>query len=538
MRRTWGLATAAVLAAGTFGVQAGDASAQTARDAPPRGRGDHGAPAAPRRGPGHGRPGVPGDGHHHRPRRHHARAAGTHPRRGPGPRRRPRRAPRPRCRLARASARPSPRRCTSRPRPTVTAAAASARALAPARATRAISGCKAEGSPRLVVDATGAHAAPGLGGPHRRRPEGRHAQPPRDLRRRAQRRRDPARAADRDRRRLGPDALQRHRPAAADPVRARPTSSRTPTPRQHVHDRHEQQVGLATAARSSASAARPARCSPARTTTFGNGTTSSRESAARRRAVRHATRRGTTTRTSTAATASSATAPAPTTASTTAAATSTPSGTARKMTYGDGDGTSYGPLVSLDVAGHEMSHGVTENTAGLDYSGESGGLNEATSDIFGTMVEFYANNANDPGDYLIGEEFDLAKHAGLPARWTSRAATARSYDCWSVAGRPGRRALLLGRGQPLLLPAVRGLGRQDPERGLLQQPDLQRLDGHRHRPRRGGEDLVPRADGLHDLQHELLRCAHRDAERGPDLYGAGSTQYNAVAAAWSAVSVS
>ena len=64
-----------------------------------------------------------------------------------------------------------------------------------------------------------------------------------------------------------------------------------------------------------------------------------------------------------------------------------------KMTYGDGDGVSYGPLVSLDVAGHEMSHGVTENTAGLTYSGESGGLNEATSDIFGTMVEFFAANA-------------------------------------------------------------------------------------------------------------------------------------------------
>ena len=84
-----------------------------------------------------------------------------------------------------------------------------------------------------------------------------------------------------------------------------------------------------------------------------------------------------------------------------------------KMTYGDGDGVDFGPLVSLDVAGHEMSHGVTENTANLTYSGESGGLNEATSDIFGTMVEFYANNANDAGDYLIGEEFDLKQHVGF-----------------------------------------------------------------------------------------------------------------------------
>ena len=67
------------------------------------------------------------------------------------------------------------------------------------------------------------------------------------------------------------------------------------------------------------------------------------------------------------------------------------------MTFGDGDGVQFNPLVSLDVAGHEMTHGVTSRSANLTYSGESGGLNEATSDIFGTMVEFAANNAADPG---------------------------------------------------------------------------------------------------------------------------------------------
>ena len=70
---------------------------------------------------------------------------------------------------------------------------------------------------------------------------------------------------------------------------------------------------------------------------------------------------------------------------------------------GDGDGTTYLPLVALDVAGHEMTHGVTSRSANLTYSGESGGLNEATSDIMGTMVEYYANNANSPANYLIGE---------------------------------------------------------------------------------------------------------------------------------------
>jgi Zn-dependent metalloprotease len=52
------------------------------------------------------------------------------------------------------------------------------------------------------------------------------------------------------------------------------------------------------------------------------------------------------------------------------------------MTYGDGDGRTFNPFDSLDVAGHEMSHGVTSRTANLTYSGESG-LNEGTSDIFG-----------------------------------------------------------------------------------------------------------------------------------------------------------
>jgi Zn-dependent metalloprotease len=47
------------------------------------------------------------------------------------------------------------------------------------------------------------------------------------------------------------------------------------------------------------------------------------------------------------------------------------------MNYGDGDGKNAGPLTTLDIAGHEISHGLTERTAGLVYDGESGGLNEA-----------------------------------------------------------------------------------------------------------------------------------------------------------------
>ncbi len=82
------------------------------------------------------------------------------------------------------------------------------------------------------------------------------------------------------------------------------------------------------------------------------------------------------------------------------------------MTYGDGNGSTYLPLVAIDVAGHEMTHGVTSRTANLTYSGESGGLNEAISDMVGTSVEFYANNANSRPDYLIGERI-FASNKGV-----------------------------------------------------------------------------------------------------------------------------
>ncbi|MGW7258190.1 M4 family metallopeptidase [Streptomyces sp. NPDC054834] len=99
------------------------------------------------------------------------------------------------------------------------------------------------------------------------------------------------------------------------------------------------------------------------------------------------------------------------------------------MTYGDGSGNAD-PLTAIDVAGHEMSHGVTSNTAGLNYSGESGGLNEATSDIFGAGVEFYANNSTDVGDYLVGEKIDI-NGDGTPLRYMDKPSKdGASKDSW------------------------------------------------------------------------------------------------------------
>lgn len=70
------------------------------------------------------------------------------------------------------------------------------------------------------------------------------------------------------------------------------------------------------------------------------------------------------------------------------------------MTFGDGKSTFY-PLVSLDVSAHEVSHGFTEQNSGLVYSGKSGGLNEAFSDMAGEAAEYFMKGTN---DWLVGQE--------------------------------------------------------------------------------------------------------------------------------------
>ena len=207
-----------------------------------------------------------------------------------------------------------------------------------------------------------------------------------------------------------------------------------------------------------------------------------------------------------------------------------------KMTYGDGDGVNYGPLVSLDVAGHEMSHGVTENSAGLTYSGESGGLNEATSDIFGTMVEFYAANANDPADYLIGEEFDLKDHVGF-RRMDDPIADGSSPSCYSSNTKNLDVHYSSGVGNHFFYLLAEGSGAKT-------------IGGVAHNsPTCNGSTVTGIGrDAAGKIWYRALtvymtsgttyagaRTATLNAAK--DLYGAGSTQYAGVAAAWSAVSV-
>ncbi len=75
-----------------------------------------------------------------------------------------------------------------------------------------------------------------------------------------------------------------------------------------------------------------------------------------------------------------------------------------QMTYGDGNGTTFSPLTTTDICGHEMTHGVTEYSANLTYASESGALNESMSDIFGAMVEAYQDGAVSADTWKIGED--------------------------------------------------------------------------------------------------------------------------------------
>jgi len=74
------------------------------------------------------------------------------------------------------------------------------------------------------------------------------------------------------------------------------------------------------------------------------------------------------------------------------------------MVFGDGDGTIFNRFtISLDVIGHELTHGVSGSEVNLYYSGQSGALNESVSDVFGSLVKQYAlKQTASEADWLIG----------------------------------------------------------------------------------------------------------------------------------------
>ncbi|MFF3007144.1 M4 family metallopeptidase [Kitasatospora sp. NPDC057940] len=206
------------------------------------------------------------------------------------------------------------------------------------------------------------------------------------------------------------------------------------------------------------------------------------------------------------------------------------------MTYGDGSGNTN-PLTAIDVSGHEMTHGVTSATANLNYSGESGGLNEATSDIFGTMVEWSANLPADPPDYLIGEKLNIFGN-GKPLRYMDKPSKdGSSADSWYSgvgnldvhysSGIANHFFYLLSEGSGAKV--VNGVSYNSPTSNGSTVTGIGRTKA---------AAIWYRALTVYMTSTTNYKAARTATlKAATDLYGATSTEYKTVAAAWSGVNV-
>ena len=207
------------------------------------------------------------------------------------------------------------------------------------------------------------------------------------------------------------------------------------------------------------------------------------------------------------------------------------------MTYGDGDGTTFKPLVTLDICGHEMQHGITERTAGLVYSNESGALNESWSDVFGAMVERYKKGES-VNTWKIGEDAYTPATAGDALRYMDNP-HAKAGGTYTTDDDPDHYAeRYTGTGDN---------GGVHINSGIANKAFYLLAKGGTHH-RSGITVTGIGADYAAKIWYKALttymtsstnfagaRAATLNAAAA--LYGSGSTNYNATAQAWSAVGV-
>ncbi|MGN6742703.1 MAG: M4 family metallopeptidase [Amnibacterium sp.] len=115
-----------------------------------------------------------------------------------------------------------------------------------------------------------------------------------------------------------------------------------------------------------------------------------------------------------------------------------------QMVFGDGDGVLFNRFtISVDVIGHELTHGVTGATANLAYQGQSGALNESVSDVFGSIVKQYTlNQTAAQADWLIGAGLLAAGISGVALR--SMKAPGTAYDDPQLGGKDPQPATMSG----------------------------------------------------------------------------------------------
>src|SRR3954454_9843024 len=107
----------------------------------------------------------------------------------------------------------------------------------------------------------------------------------------------------------------------------------------------------------------------------------------------------------------------------------------RRMVFGDGDGELFNRFtIAVDVIGHELTHGVTEDEAGLIYAYQAGALNESVSDVFGSLIkQRVLRQKADEADWLIGEGLLMPDVNGVALR--SMKAPGTAYDDPRLGGK-------------------------------------------------------------------------------------------------------
>ena len=111
----------------------------------------------------------------------------------------------------------------------------------------------------------------------------------------------------------------------------------------------------------------------------------------------------------------------------------------QQMVYGDGDGQLFNRFtISVDVIGHELTHGVTQYTSNLNYSNQPGALNESISDIFGSLVkQRLLNQSAAQADWLIGEGLFTPQVKGVALRSMKEPGTAYNDPVLGKDPQPG-----------------------------------------------------------------------------------------------------
>ncbi|QAY60696.1 M4 family peptidase [Microbacterium protaetiae] len=114
-----------------------------------------------------------------------------------------------------------------------------------------------------------------------------------------------------------------------------------------------------------------------------------------------------------------------------------------RMVFGDGDGDVFtGFTGSITVIAHELTHGVTEASGGLDYQGQSGALNESISDVFGVLTEqYHLGQTADEASWLVGEGIFSDQVQGTALRSLKAPGTAYDDD---VLGKDPQPATMAG----------------------------------------------------------------------------------------------